>query len=83
MFIANKTQDLSSPTQEDIETCSKTSQKRQKKRYKRSLTLQFSQDNDRGMLAKVATLNKQLQPSSNAIEMSDFFCEDAATFMEN
>jgi hypothetical protein len=80
MFAPNKTQDLSSPTQEDIETCSNTSQK---KRFKRSLTLQFSQENDRGMLAKVATLNKQLQPSSNEIELSDIFCEDAATFVEN
>jgi hypothetical protein len=83
MVSPKKTQDLSSPTQVDIETCLKISQKRQKKRFKRSLTLQFSQENDKEMLAKVATLNKQLQPSANAIEMSDFFCEDAATFMEN
>jgi hypothetical protein len=35
------------------------------------------------MLAKVATLNKQMPEDYKAIDMSEFFCEDSPTFCEN
>lgn len=81
-FVKTDSQDDSSPTHTDNDTCPKTPQSKAPKRYRR-LTVKVDHDNHTKVFAKIATLNKKMPYGFKAIELSELFCEDSPTFSEN